>query len=102
ALMPDGRWLPLQPPPSGGLLFAGDMLERMTNGQVRALVHRVCLDLGHESSVPSVVRQSHILFIQPDRNTVVRPLRPFCTGNDLPPVRYGDWHKSKTSLAFAR
>ncbi|CAE7615951.1 unnamed protein product [Symbiodinium natans] len=101
--LPDGRWVPLHPPASGGILFAGDMLERMTNGQVRALVHRVCLEpTSARSSTPIAVRQSHILFLQPDRNTVVRPLRPFCTGNDLPPVRYGDWHKSKTSLAFAR
>ncbi|OLQ03255.1 hypothetical protein AK812_SmicGene13799 [Symbiodinium microadriaticum] len=33
ARLPNGQWLPLQPPDSGGLLFAGDMLERMTNGQ---------------------------------------------------------------------
>ncbi|CAE7315368.1 unnamed protein product [Symbiodinium sp. CCMP2592] len=103
AQLPNGQWLPLQPPDTGGLLFAGDMLERMTNGQVRALVHRVCLDPSAASvSEPSAVRQSHILFLQPDRNTLVRPLRPFCTGNDMPPVRYGDWHKSKTSLAFDR
>lgn len=103
ARLPNGQWLPLQPPDSGGLLFAGDMLERMTNGQVRALVHRVCLDPSPANlSEPSAVRQSHILFLQPDRNTLVRTLRPFCTGNDMPPVRYGDWHKSKTSLAFDR
>ncbi|CAK0857870.1 unnamed protein product [Prorocentrum cordatum] len=38
-----GEWHPLQPPEGCALVFAGDMLERLTSGRVRALRHRVCL-----------------------------------------------------------
>ncbi|CAJ1433160.1 unnamed protein product [Effrenium voratum] len=38
----DGSWRALEDPPEGcALLFAGDMLERLTNGRIKALPHRV-------------------------------------------------------------
>ena len=47
------------------------------------------------------VRQSHMLFLQPDCDTVVAPLADFrsADGADLPPVQYGDWHVEKHRLA---
>lgn len=99
-----GEWRPLHPPTGCALVFAGDMLERLTNGRVPALKHRVCLNgVGAGSPSPGQVeRQSQITFLQPDRNTIVQPLRHFIMGDgtDLPPVRYGDWHSQKTRLAF--
>ncbi|CAJ1410115.1 unnamed protein product [Effrenium voratum] len=90
-----GSWQSLVPPPGHAVLFAGDMLEILTNGKVPALVHRV---------TPGGSRQSHIIFLQPDRNTIVQPLRPFLRhdGTDHMPVKYGEWHKRKTSLAFQK
>lgn len=114
----DGCWQKLEPPEGFSLLFAGDMLERFTNGQVKALLHRVRM---HEQKLPKnphcmstsmlslnisscehLVRQSHILFLQPDSDSVVAPLARYCAndGNDLQPVRYGDWHHTKVNLAF--
>ncbi|CAE7210507.1 2ODD19 [Symbiodinium natans] len=102
-----GSWQVLEEPPEGGaLLFAGDMLERMTNGQIKALPHRVHVqtDSLEAQSDPGKrgVRQSHILFLQPDSDTWVAPLRPYLlnNGNDLDPIRYGDWHQMKVNLAF--
>lgn len=99
-----GQWCPLQPPEKYALLFAGDMLERLTNGRIKALLHRVALD-GDTSAAPRhrpVARQSHVLFLQPDAQTVVQPLSSTLSGNatDLGPVRYGDWHREKVALAF--
>jgi len=99
-----GEWKALQPPDGCHVVFAGDMMERLTNGQVRALRHRVCLPELQTTSSGEIVRQSHILFLQPDRNTIVQPMKAYLRGDgtDLVPIRYGDWHKKKASLAFAR
>lgn len=88
-----GFWQPLEPPSGFAVLFAGDMLEILTNGEVPALVHRVS---------PGDVRQSHIIFLQPDRETLVQPLQSCLRndGTDFPAVFYGEWHQTKTSLAF--
>ncbi|CAK9018247.1 unnamed protein product [Durusdinium trenchii] len=91
----DNSWQTLEPPNGFAVIFAGDMLEVMTNGQVRALVHRVS---------PGDFRQSHIVFLQPDRDTIVQPLQSHLRkdGTDFPPVTYGEWHSKKTSLAFRK
>merc|ERR1711957_190267 len=100
----DGEWCQLQPPEGAAVLFAGDMLERMTNGRARALLHRVVLPGVGDGFTPTrpVVRQSHILFLQPDAATVVQPLASQLRGDgsDLKPMRYGDWHRAKVALAF--
>eukprot|EP00930_Biecheleria_cincta_P096187 TRINITY_DN88062_c0_g1_i1.p1 TRINITY_DN88062_c0_g1~~TRINITY_DN88062_c0_g1_i1.p1 ORF type:complete len:520 (-),score=68.63 TRINITY_DN88062_c0_g1_i1:140-1699(-) len=114
----DGCWQKLEPPEGFSLLFAGDMLERLTNGQVKALLHRVRMpeqkqpEIAHCTSRPMfsekrfpcerVVRQSHIFFLQPDSDSLVAPLTRYRAndGTDLQPVRYGDWHKAKVNLAF--
>jgi len=102
----NGTWQNLQPPDGTALVLAGDMLERMTNGKVRALLHRVVMSPTDVDQTPQadVMRQSHIIFLQPDRNTLVQPLLPHIRGDgrDMAPIRYGDWHRTKTSLAFAR
>lgn len=38
--MLNGTWVPLEPPPDMAVLFAGDMLERLTNGQACARAAR--------------------------------------------------------------
>ena len=90
-----GSWTPLDPPEGCVTIFAGDMLEVLSNGHVPALRHRVrCKD----------ARQASIIFLQPDRDTVVQPMFNYARGDadDLPRVRYGDWHRRKASLAFGR
>ncbi|CAE7552628.1 2ODD19 [Symbiodinium sp. CCMP2456] len=100
-----GSWQVLEEPPEGGaLLFAGDMLERLTNGQIKALPHRVHVQKEslEVSDGGRGARQSHIIFLQPDSDTWVAPLKPYLlnNGNDLAPIRYGDWHQMKVRLAF--
>eukprot|EP00747_Dinoflagellata_sp_TGD_P025346 gnl/TRDRNA2_/TRDRNA2_131194_c0_seq1.p1 gnl/TRDRNA2_/TRDRNA2_131194_c0~~gnl/TRDRNA2_/TRDRNA2_131194_c0_seq1.p1 ORF type:complete len:104 (-),score=7.47 gnl/TRDRNA2_/TRDRNA2_131194_c0_seq1:86-397(-) len=101
-------WWSIQTPPGCALLFAGDMLERLTNGKIQALRHRVCIDSSPaEASTqvrPQAARQSHIVFVQPDRNSIIQPLQSYRRGDhtDLEPIKYGDWHKRKSSLAFRR
>jgi len=102
-----GVWHPVQPPPGYGVLFAGDMLERLTNGHIKAMLQRVRLDTPSPVEDPHkqhVLWQSHILFLQPDQDTLVKPLQAFCAGDgtDLPTIRYGDWHTQKVSLAFGK
>lgn len=101
----NGGWRHLEPPEGCVLVFAGDMLERLTNGRVKALKHRVCLE-GEAASrgEEDVVRQCNIFFLQPDKATVVQPLRQYIRedNTDLSPVKYGDWHHLKTRLAFQR
>jgi len=107
-------WLSLDSPRGCALLMAGDSMERLTNGVVKAVQHRVCMDSMDEerSSVTSPekfdcrslegARQSHILFLAPSADTLVAPLQ--CQlrhdGTDLAAVRYGDWHRAKVNLAF--
>lgn len=105
----DGAWWSVEPEDGCMLVFAGDMLERLTNGRVKALKHRVRLPEKHKASNRShgpdaVCRQAHILFLQPSRDTVVQPLRRYLKGDvsDLEPIRYGDWHNIKAGLAFSR
>lgn len=111
------RWRSLHPPPGCALVFAGDMLERLTNGSVKALKHRVRLGPGASDGSAAAgdgptpmacyaprsaaVRQSHILFVQPDKDTIVQPFRAYLRGDgtDMQPVRYGDWHSRKSNLA---
>ncbi|CAE7523419.1 2ODD19 [Symbiodinium necroappetens] len=100
-----GSWQVLEEPPEGGaLLFAGDMLERLTNGQIKALPHRVHVqkESMEASGTWPLTPQSHIIFLQPDSDTWVAPLKPYLlnNGNDLAPIRYGDWHQMKVRLAF--
>jgi len=101
-----GKWLALDPPDGCAVAFAGDMLEILTNGRIQALRHRVCLETlpAAASGGGCMARQSHILFLQPDRDTVVAPLRCCLRGDgtDLSPIRYGDWHNRKASLAHVR
>lgn len=110
----DSRWFPITPPPGFSLLFAGDMLERLTNGKIKALLHRVEIDVQEPASWVlkpdsekglAIYRQSHILFLQPDEDTIIQPLIAFQdskSGSNFEPIRYGDWHKQKVQLAFNR
>jgi len=98
-----GCWRSLDPPMGCALIYAGDMLERLTNGTVKALRHRVSLKHVEEPfTCGMAVRQANIVFLQPDKSTVVQPLYPYLRGDltDLPPVRYGEWHLEKQGLAF--
>merc|ERR1711879_87852 len=58
--------------------------------------------IGQARMQRSPERQSHIFFLQPDWDTIVKPLQRYMSGAncDLPPVRYGDWHQEKVALAF--
>jgi len=98
----NGSWRPLRAPEGCLVVYAGDMLEVMTNGYIPALRHRVSIEQEPKSQARRVVRQSHIFFLQPDKSTLVRPLRQYCRGDgkDREPVRYGDWHELKSGLAF--
>ena len=89
------------------VVFAGGMLARLTAGRIPALKHRVCLPRPAQGMAPKgapAVRQAHILFLQPDKNTIVKPLRVFCKGDgtDPQPMRYRDWHRMRSQLAFQR
>merc|ERR1712232_1166266 len=79
----------------------------MGNGQTKALVHRVSMtptddSVSRPSSEKVAGRQSHIFFLQPDWDTIVKPLPQYLSGmsTDLPPIKYGNWHRKKVSLAF--
>jgi len=109
----DGRWQQVDTPDDCFLLFAGDMLELLTNGAVPALLHRVNLDApppphpqrrsGNRSSL-QIMRQCNIFFLQPDRTSSVAPLPGLLRddGTDHEAVVYGDWHLRKSTLAFHR
>ena len=101
----EGSWHIVAKPPEGAaLVMAGDMLERLTNGVVKAgdvkslpfsiiFPCRLCLTGSIQSlelqknyekekrklslrSSEGPMRQSHIIFLQPDEDTVVGPSGP--------------------------
>lgn len=102
AWIEDG-WQPVAPPEGCSVLYAGDMLERLSNGRIRALRHRVVLRGSFQDADKASVRQSHILFLQPDKHSVIAPLRQFRSSDvakNMEAVRYGEWHGRKSRLAF--
>mmetsp|Transcript_116373 Transcript_116373/g.336126 ORF Transcript_116373/g.336126 Transcript_116373/m.336126 type:complete len:404 (+) Transcript_116373:133-1344(+) len=99
----NGEWVSIEPPPGCLVILAGDMMERLTNGHIKACLHRVRIDKASEPRKAGTTRrQSHIMFLQPDTDTVIAPLPQFLSeaGGNLDPIRYGDWHKMKVNLAF--
>lgn len=82
----DGQW---KKEPPGWLLYAGDMLEILTDGDVPAVKHRVSSDSG----------QSHVFFVQPSDEDEVAPAPGFA-GKGREKVVYKDWHSMKKKRAF--
>lgn len=101
-----GKWC-LVPPLEHNMYiaFAGDMLERLTSGAIRALPHRVQVDASEEDDV---VRQSGVFFVQPSDCDQVVPSPAFrtwaeengCNCFDYEPVLFKDWHDAKKCLAY--
>jgi len=87
----DGKWFLLPP---GAYVYAGDMTERLTNGAVKAMKHRV-------RNAPSA-RGAHVFFTQPSEDLVIKVAEQYVSYQDppLPLLRYGDWHDIKVTQAF--
>jgi len=104
------EWYELDQPRDYALLMAGDSLEILTNGTLKAVQHRVTMPESEgnyarfDSRTMQGVRQSHIIFLAPHHDTLVAPLKRFLRedGTDFEPVRYGEWHTKKVNLAFER
>ncbi len=83
---PDGTWIDVAPIEGAFVMNAGSMLNRWSNGRLRATPHRVDNRSGRE-------RWSCVLFCDPHMDTVVAPL-PTCvpTGSTpgFEPVRFAD------------
>ena len=88
----DGSWLDV--PPIEGTLAVnfGGLLERWTDGRIKATEHRV---LG-----PGRARFSIPFFYEPRVDAIIRPLPGF--GADFPPFLYGDhlWAASTKFVEF--
>merc|ERR1719498_1685858 len=87
----NGKWFLLPP---GAYVYAGDMTERLTNGAVNAMKHRV-------RNAP-YARGAHVFFTQPSEDLVIKIAEQYVSCQDPPlaPVRYGDWHDIKVAAAF--
>merc|ERR1719506_1122360 len=87
----DGKWFLLPP---GAYVYAGDMTERLTNGAVKAMKHRV-------RNSPSA-RGAHVFFTQPSVDLVIKVAEQYVSHQDPPlaPLKYGDWHDMKVAMAF--
>ena len=70
------------------------MTERLTNGAVKAMKHRV-------RGAP-YARGAHVFFTQPSDDFVIKVAEQYVSYQNppLPPVRYGDWHDIKVTAAF--
>jgi isopenicillin N synthase-like dioxygenase len=73
-----GRWFRVPGEPDRFTVIVGDMLERWTNGHLRATGHRVALTPWPRYSV--------ILFFAADPELVIAPLPQFCSASN--PARY--------------
>jgi isopenicillin N synthase-like dioxygenase len=71
-----GRWFRVPGEPDRFTVIVGDMLERWTNGTLRATGHRVALTPWQRYSV--------ILFFAADPEQVIAPLPQFCNANNPP------------------
>ncbi|CAE7647059.1 NCS1 [Symbiodinium sp. CCMP2592] len=77
-------------------------LQQSTGPGLEALIGGAWQSSKEKQLMCNVHGRSNIIFLQPDNNTLVQPLALYVLGNgqDLAAVRYGDWHRKKTSLAF--
>lgn len=90
-------WQPATVPVGAPVVQAGDLLERLTAGRLRATPHRVVnppLEVGEGGR-----RLSIVYFHQPDLDSTVAPAtdgpRP------LPPIRARDWIEQRQTRATA-
>ena len=85
----EGRWVPAIAPEGFAILNTGMMIERVTNGRVRAGPHRVVATPGQAGERISVVQ-----FCHPSPWTILAPA-PACVTPRNPqrftPVQAGDW-----------
>lgn len=76
----DGRWLPVEAPPGHIVVDTGDMMQRITNGRLPSVTHRV---VNPSSDADDVVRFSMPFFVHPFPTCSLDVL-PFCTSADKP------------------
>lgn len=91
-MTPDGNWLDAPPMPGAFVVNVGDMLHRMSNGQLRSTPHRVINRSGRE-------RYSVPFFFDPHVGTIVAPL----AGTGAPrfePVDFGDFLRAELGAAY--
>lgn len=80
----ENKWLPVDNQPEHLVVDTGDMMARITNGQLPATTHRVVNPAG-----PNVSRYSMPFFVQP-REDVMLECLPSCRGDSVPePVSTG-------------
>jgi len=74
-LNPDGQWEPIRPHPTASLWINFGICLEMLYG-IPALVHRVVDPSEHKGgNVPG--RNSAVLFVDPDRNLLLRPIKKY-------------------------
>ena len=87
AQSPDGRWRALTPEPEALIVMPGDMLERLTGGDLRATPHAV------EGPTGDAPRYSISLFVEPSLDARIAPLVPAVPasgGRGGSPLIYGE------------
>lgn len=73
---PSGEWIPAPVDPGQWTVLVGDMVERWSNGTIRATPHRV--------PTTPWPRRSIVMFLAADPGLEVRPLDAFVTPHDPP------------------
>lgn len=79
-LLPDGRWLAVDPPPGALVVNIGDMLQRLTNNVLPSTTHRVRNPDGPRAGFS---RTSMPFFLHPRSDFAIRTL-PGCITADRP------------------
>jgi isopenicillin N synthase-like dioxygenase len=91
---PEGDWIAVPPRPGSFIVNVGGMLNRMSNGRLRATPHRVINPEGAE-------RYSVAFFYDPHVSTLVAPL----PGTDTPrfePLHFGDFLQGELGASYER
>ena len=94
-----GNWIPVKWQPGTFIVNAGDLLQRWTNDCWRSVIHRVANPPPEKANVH---RLSLVLFVGPNRNSLIEPLDTCVSNNNgakYKPITCGEHLKRKINIS---
>ena len=98
----NGNWIPIKWQPGTFIVNAGDLLQRWTNDCWRSVIHRVA---NPPPEKVSTHRLSLVLFVGPNRNSVIKPLDTCFSEDNIAkykPITCGEHLKRKINISSVK
>ena len=98
----NGNWIPVEWQPGSFIVNAGDLLQRWTNDCWRSVIHRVA---NPPPQKVSIHRLSIVLFVGPNRNSLIEPLETCLSENNkakYKPITCGEHLSRKINISSVK